>query len=129
MQRFIAELSKLIETAEFERAWQNDSAKNPNVTVAFAFAGRRVTITIDSLLSPPWRSDDFHRTFSSAIHRVDQHCKHPMVIAAGEGAAFDAGADVQPSAEDRIRLPEATAEGILWSPSHRRGGPTSGRAG
>ena len=28
MQRFIAELSKLIETAEFERAWQNDSAKN-----------------------------------------------------------------------------------------------------
>jgi hypothetical protein len=74
MQRFIAELSKLIETAEFERSWQNDSAKNPNVTVAFAFAGRRVTITIDSLLSPPWRSDDFHRTFSGAIHRVDQHC-------------------------------------------------------
>ena len=31
----------------------------------------------------------------------------------------------QPSAEDRIRLPEVTAEGILWSPSHRRGGPTS----
>jgi hypothetical protein len=30
-----------------------------------------------------------------------------MVIAAGEIAAFDAGADVQPSAEDRIRLPEA----------------------
>jgi hypothetical protein len=74
MQRFIAELSKLIETAEFERAWQDDSAKNPNVAVVFAFAGRRVTITIDSLLSPPWRPDDLHRTFSRAIHRVDQHC-------------------------------------------------------
>jgi len=74
MQRFIAELSKQIETAEFERAWQNDSVKNPNVRVAFAFAGRRVTITIDPLLSPPWQSDDFHRTFSSAIHRVDQYC-------------------------------------------------------
>lgn len=42
MQRFIAELSKQIETADFERAWQNDSVKNPNVRVAFAFAGRRV---------------------------------------------------------------------------------------
>jgi len=52
-----------------------------------------------------------------------------MVIAAGEIAAFDAGAEVQPSAEDRIRLPEATAEGILWSPLHRRGVPPPGWAG
>jgi hypothetical protein len=46
-----AELSKLIETAEFERAWQNDSNRNPNVTAAIAFAGQGVTITIDFLLS------------------------------------------------------------------------------
>ena len=52
----------------------SDSASNPNVTVDFGFDGRRVTIAIDSDLSVQWRSDDFHRTFSKAIHRLDQHC-------------------------------------------------------
>ena len=74
MQRFIAELSNLIEKTEFETAWASDATSNPNVSVDFAFAGRKVTITIDSDLSMEWRSDDFHRTFSKAIHRVDLHC-------------------------------------------------------
>jgi hypothetical protein len=74
MQRFIAELSNLIDKGEFERSWRGASDSNPNFTVDFGFDGRRVSITIDSGLSNLWRSDNFHRTFSSAIHRVDQNC-------------------------------------------------------
>ncbi|HEY2012351.1 MAG TPA: hypothetical protein VGH38_02570 [Bryobacteraceae bacterium] len=74
MQRFIAELSSPIEKTEFERAWQNDAAGNPNLKVDFAFEGRRVTIKIDSDVSSQWKSEPFHRTFSVAVHRVDQHC-------------------------------------------------------
>jgi len=74
MQRFIAELSGLIDKGEFERSWSSNPGVNSGRTVNFVFAGARVSITIDSNLSDQWRSDDFHRTFSSAIHRVDQHC-------------------------------------------------------
>ena len=74
MQRFIAELSSLIDKSEFERSWQSDSAVNPNFKVDVGFEGRRVSIIIESNLSDQWRSESFHRTFTSAIHRVDQHC-------------------------------------------------------
>ena len=74
MQRFIAELSGLIDKGEFERSWKSGLGVNSNRTVEFVFAGPRVSITIDSNLSSQWRSDDFYRSFSSAIHRVDQHC-------------------------------------------------------
>jgi hypothetical protein len=42
--------------------------------VDFEFTGRRVSITIESSLSGQWQSDDFHRTFSGAIRRLDQNC-------------------------------------------------------
>jgi hypothetical protein len=74
MQRFIAELSGVIDKLELERSWKSDTAFDPSIAVTFGFAGRRVSITIDSDLSNQWKSDSFHRTFSNAIHRVDQHC-------------------------------------------------------
>ena len=74
MQRFVAELSNLTDKGEFERSWRRASDSNPNFTVDFGFDGRRVSITIASGLSNQWQSDNFHRTFSGAIHRVDQNC-------------------------------------------------------
>jgi len=74
MQRFIAELSGVIDKLALERSWKSDLAVDPSTAVAFDFAGNRVSITINSDVSNRWKSDSFHRTFSSAIHRVDQHC-------------------------------------------------------
>jgi hypothetical protein len=74
MQTFIAELSGVIDKLELERSWKSDLALDPSTAVAFAFAGNRVSITIDSGVSNRWKSESFHRTFSSAIHRVDQRC-------------------------------------------------------
>jgi hypothetical protein len=74
MQRFVAELSGPIEKAALEKSWQTDAASNPSFLVEFGFVGRRVSITINSDVSNQWKSESFHRTFSSAIHRIDQHC-------------------------------------------------------
>jgi hypothetical protein len=74
MQMFIAEVSNLIDKADFERSWQSDSTINPNFKVAFGFAGRRISATVESSLEDRWQSDAFHRTFSSAVRRVDQKC-------------------------------------------------------
>jgi hypothetical protein len=48
MQRFIAELSKLVDKSEFERSWQSDTARKPDFKVEFDFSGRRVYITVHS---------------------------------------------------------------------------------
>jgi hypothetical protein len=74
MQTFIAELSGSIGKVELERSWKSDLAVDPGTAVAFAFTGNRVSITINTELSNRWKSDTFHRTFSSAIHRIDQRC-------------------------------------------------------
>jgi hypothetical protein len=74
VQRFIAELSKRISNGEFEQSWQSDSSIGRTFTVDCHFDGGRATITIESYLDIQWQIDDFHRTFSNAIHRVDQHC-------------------------------------------------------
>ena len=74
MQRFVAELSGLINKAEFYKSWNTDSPVDLDRTVGFAFDGRRISITIDSKLSEKWPSEDLHRMFSQAIRRVDQHC-------------------------------------------------------
>lgn len=74
MQRFIAELSGVIDKLELERSWKSDLAVDPTAAVTFDIAGKRVSITINSNLSNQWKSDSFHRTFSSAIHRLDQRC-------------------------------------------------------
>lgn len=74
MQRFIAELSSPINENAFDESWRSDSAANPNYSVAFGFAGRRVSITIESKLADRWGSVSFQRTFSNAVRRVDQMC-------------------------------------------------------
>ena len=74
MQLFMAELSGAIDKLEFERSWKADSAVDQNLTIAFVFAGRTISIRIDSDLTNQWKSDSLHRMFSDAIHRVDRGC-------------------------------------------------------
>jgi len=74
MQLFMAELSGTIDKLELERSWKSDAAIDPGIAVAFGFAGRTVSIRINSDLSNQWKSESLHRAFSSAIHRVDQRC-------------------------------------------------------
>jgi len=74
MQLFMAELSGPIDELEFERSWKSDAAIDPSLAVTFGFTGRRVSIKIDSDPSNQWKSESLHRTFSSAIRRVDQRC-------------------------------------------------------
>ena len=74
MQRFIAELTGVIDKVDLERSWKDEPTFDPAPAVTFAIAGKRVSITINSNPATPWKSDAFHRTFSNAIHRLDQHC-------------------------------------------------------
>jgi hypothetical protein len=74
MQRFIAELSAIIDKLELEQSWKSDAAVDPSIAVTFGCAGRRVSITINSDPANQWKSESFHRMFSSAIHRVDRSC-------------------------------------------------------
>jgi hypothetical protein len=74
VQVFIAELSNSIDQGEFEKSWHSDGSVNPFLKVDFAFTGRRISITIDSGTSGRWQSESVHRTFSSAVRRVDQKC-------------------------------------------------------
>jgi hypothetical protein len=75
MQRFVAELSALIEKADFEKSWLSDPSlndKQPNVE--FTFDHRRISAVINSDSSAPWPSVNFHRSFSAAIRRIDCAC-------------------------------------------------------
>jgi hypothetical protein len=74
MQMFIAEVSDLIDQAAFEKSWQSDSTINPQFDVAFSFTGHRISVTVESKMEDRWQSDAFHRTFSSAVRRVDRNC-------------------------------------------------------
>ena len=74
MQTFIAVLSNSIGKAEFEQSWQSTSGDHGNFTIDFHFDDHRVLITIESYFAESWRSDDFHRKFSTAVHRVDSQC-------------------------------------------------------
>lgn len=74
MQLFMAQLSGDIDKLQFEQSWKSDGAIDPGLDVVFGFVGRTVSIKITSDLSNQWKSDALHRTFSSAIHRVDQRC-------------------------------------------------------
>lgn len=74
MQRFIAEVSNLIDKAAFEKSWQSDSKINPNFKVDFGFAERRISVTVESTVEGRWQSDAFHHTFSNAVRRVDRTC-------------------------------------------------------
>ena len=74
MQRFVAELSSLINKDAFDESWRIDCIANPNYCVAFGFAGRRISITIESTQADRWGSAAFQRTFSNAVRRVDHLC-------------------------------------------------------
>jgi hypothetical protein len=74
MQRFIGELSTLINKDAFDESWRSDCLANPNYCVAFGFTDRRVSITIESTQVDRWGSASFQRTFSDAIRRVDHLC-------------------------------------------------------
>ena len=74
MQRFIAELSKLVDKSEFERSWQSDTARKPDFKVEFGFSGGRVFITVHSDLPGEWPSDDLYRIFTAVIRRIDRSC-------------------------------------------------------
>lgn len=74
MQRFIAELTNPIGEADFGQSWQSTPGVEGKFTIDFHFDGCRVLATIESDVADKWRPDDFHRTFSSAIRRVDQRC-------------------------------------------------------
>jgi hypothetical protein len=74
MQRFIAELSSLIEKAEFDRSWQSEASTRAELEVDFVFDGRRVSVTIHSENESPWDSQSFRRAFSRVIRRINPSC-------------------------------------------------------
>jgi hypothetical protein len=74
MQIFIAEVTKLIDQAAFEQSWKNDPAFEGHFQVTFAFAGRRISATVECPLDRRWQSDSFHRAFSNAVRRLDRSC-------------------------------------------------------
>ena len=74
MQRLIAELSRVIEKAEFDRSWQSEASARTELKVDFAFDGRRVSATIHSETDSPWDSQSFRRAFSRVIRRINASC-------------------------------------------------------
>ena len=74
MQRFIAELSNLVDKSAFEKSWQSNTARKPDFKVEFAFSGRRVFITVHSDFPEEWPAGDLYRIFTAAIRRVDRSC-------------------------------------------------------
>ena len=74
MQKFIAEVSHLIDQDAFEKSWQSDPTINQNFKVDFGFVDRRISITVESRVEDRWRSDSFYSTFSNAVRRVDRTC-------------------------------------------------------
>lgn len=74
MQVFVALLSNLIDQDEFEKAWHSDCSTNPFLKVSFAFAGRTISMTLEPGPAGRWQTESVHRTFSSAVRRVDESC-------------------------------------------------------
>jgi hypothetical protein len=75
MQRFIAELGTAVGEKDFERSWRSDRFLNDKqLNVRFTLAGRRVSALVDADSSERWASPSLHRTFSTAVRRVDQSC-------------------------------------------------------
>jgi len=74
MQLFIAQLSNQIDKSAFEKSWQSESGLSSDFKVDFVFDCQKVSINIESKGPGRWQSDNFQRTFSKAIRRVDQSC-------------------------------------------------------
>jgi hypothetical protein len=75
MQRFVAELSVLIDRGDFEKSWQTEAiTKSSQPKVDFVFAGSRVSSAVHSETANPWPSASFHATFSATIRRLNGAC-------------------------------------------------------
>jgi hypothetical protein len=74
MQRFMAELSRTIEKAEFEKSWHNAPGGDAGPKVEFVFAGRRVSVFVHSDADHQWPMANFYKTFSAAIRRLNSEC-------------------------------------------------------
>jgi hypothetical protein len=74
MQVFVAVLSNLIDKGEFEKSWRTDPSGDLFPDVDFSFAGRKISLTLAPGPDGRWKTESVHRTFSSAVRRVDQSC-------------------------------------------------------
>jgi len=74
MQVFVAVLSNVIDQVEFEKSWSSDGAGNLFPGAGFSFAGRKISMTLAPGPDGRWQTESVHRTFSSAVRRVDQSC-------------------------------------------------------
>ena len=74
MQVFVAVLSNPIDRGEFEKSWRLDCGGNLFPGADFAFAGRQISVTLAPGPDGRWQTESVHRTFSSAVRRVDQNC-------------------------------------------------------
>jgi hypothetical protein len=74
MQVFVAVLSNLIDKGEFEKSWRSDCSSDSVPEAVFAFAGRTISLTLPPGPAGRWKTETVHRTFSSAVRRVDQSC-------------------------------------------------------
>jgi hypothetical protein len=74
MQVFVAVLSKLIDQGEFEKSWRTDCTGKLFPDANFAFAGLTISLRLEPGPDGRWLTESVHRTFSSAVRRVDQSC-------------------------------------------------------
>lgn len=74
MQRFVAELSRNVDPAEFEKSWLSDPKLGKDPKVDFVFAGQRVSACIHTETAGQWPSANFRQTFSAAIRRLNGAC-------------------------------------------------------
>lgn len=74
MQVFVAVLSNLIDQGEFEKSWRTDCPGEMFSDAALAFAGRTISLRLAPGPEGRWQTEIVHRTFSSAIRRVDRGC-------------------------------------------------------
>ena len=68
MQRFIAELSSMIDKDAFDRCWQSDCVANPNYSVEFGFDGRRVSISVESTQARVSPQDQYESLYTWIMH-------------------------------------------------------------
>jgi hypothetical protein len=74
MQVFVAVLSSVIDQNEFEKSWRRDCSHNLLPEAGFAFAGKKISLTLDPGPEGRWQTEIVHRAISTAVRRVDQGC-------------------------------------------------------
>lgn len=68
-------LSESIDPARFMEAWEINAQLNASPKVDFDFqSDGLVKMQIHSNPNAPWDSDNFHKAFTIALHRIASHC-------------------------------------------------------